>query len=115
MGINVIGSWPVEMFQERVRDFVQQIASAHPDRWVFCIDLFTCIYDLTQDPQIVPYRQVVREIVESFSLPRLVYLNGRSLLTHLTGLTADLVHPSSEGMQEIAANLSARILDKSAG
>lgn len=105
MGINVIGVWPVEKFRERVEEFVREIASTHSDRWVFCIDLFPCSYDLTKTPLISQYRQVVRETVEALQLPKLVYLNGQSLLTIPNGLSCDLVHPSADGMQEIAARL----------
>jgi len=105
MGINVIDSWPVEQFREQVQVFVREIATAHPDRWIFCIDLFTCVNDLDHDPLIEAYRQVVRETVAELALPKLVYLNGQSLLTGISGLTADLVHPSSAGMQEISARL----------
>jgi lysophospholipase L1-like esterase len=31
--------------------------------------------------------------------------NGRALLSSPTGLSADLVHPSSDGMNQIASNL----------
>ncbi len=115
MGINVIGSWPVEQFRERVRGFVGQIATAHPERWIYCIDLFTCVHDLKQDPIIEAYRQVVRETVNELSLPRLVYINGRSLLTSSDGLTSDLVHPSSAGMQEIAARLIEVVRSQTSG
>jgi lysophospholipase L1-like esterase len=105
MGINVLGAWPVEKFRERVQDFVGEIAAKHPDRPVFCIDLFTCVHDFTHNPLIEAYRAAVRETVEAIHMPKLVYINGRTLLTRLSGLTADLVHPSSEGMQEIASRL----------
>ncbi len=105
MGINVIETWPVEQFRERVQAFVGEIATKHVDRWIFCIDLFTCVHDLNHNPRIEAYRQVVQETVAALALPRLVYIDGRSLLTHFAGLTSDLVHPSSDGMQEIAARL----------
>jgi hypothetical protein len=55
MGINVIGAWQVEKFRERVQAFVREIASSHDDRWIFCIDLFTCVYGLPHDPLIDQY------------------------------------------------------------
>lgn len=112
MGINVIGSWSVEQFRERVQDFVREIATAHPERWVFCIDLFTCVHDLKNDSLIDAYRRVVKETVEDLALPRLAYINGRSLLTSAVGLTSDLVHPSSAGMQEISTGLVEAIRSK---
>jgi lysophospholipase L1-like esterase len=112
MGINVLGAWPVEKFREHVSGFVAEIAAKHPDRWIFCIDLFTCVHDFTHNPLIDAYRAIVRETVETMKMPKLVYLNGHTLLTRLSGLTSDLVHPSSEGMQEIASRLVQVIQDQ---
>lgn len=102
MGINVIGIWSIEQFRERVQTFLHKVACPHPDRWIFCIDLFTFEGDLTGDPKATAFREVVAQTVKGENLPRLVHLDGRSLLKSLAGLTADLVHPSSAGMLEIS-------------
>lgn len=105
MGINILGAISTEEFARRVDGFVTRIARAHPDKWVFCIDLFTCAHDLAGTAKIATFRQIVRQQVAKLALPRLVYVCGEALLTSASGLTADLVHPSPAGMAEIAHRL----------
>lgn len=109
MGINVIGSWTVEQFAGRVDAFVRRIAQQHSGKWIFCIDLFTCGMDFEGNPKIKAYRETVKDTVRRLNLPHLVYLDGRSLLTSAAGLTSDLVHPSADGMAEIAGRLAGEI------
>jgi lysophospholipase L1-like esterase len=106
MGINLIGSTPPEEFERRVDYFVSRIADAHPDQWIFCIDLFTCNADFRGDEDIGHYRRIVREKVQRMNRPRLVHLSGRELLPDPADLTTDLVHPSPSGMETIATNLT---------
>ncbi len=110
MGINLVMHIDVEEFARRVGYFVPTIARAHPDKWVFCIDLFTCRHDYGElGKKAASFRRIVRDVVTDLKMPRLVYVNGRDLLTSLCGLTPDLTHPSARGMEEIARNLSAVI------
>jgi len=48
MGINV-GGWSTEEFHGKVERFVDIISSAHPGKWIFCIDLFRYSGDLVPD------------------------------------------------------------------
>ncbi len=107
MGINMVNTFSTQEFQRRVEYLIGKIAKAHPDKWVFCIDLFTFAADL--DPSAKKHREfrrVVRETVENLDMPKLVYVDGRTLLKDISGLTFDLVHPAPSGMEEIAVNLS---------
>ena len=54
----------------------------------------------------------MRDAVAKLDMPRLVYVNGREMLTSPCGLIPDLTHPSAQGMEEIAHNLSAVIGEK---
>jgi lysophospholipase L1-like esterase len=112
MGINLIGQIDANEFARRVAYFIPTIARAHPDKWIFCIDLFTCRYDWEEKAKIAAFRRIVAEQVAKLGLPKLVHLSGADLLTSLAGLTADLVHPSPYGMEEIAQNLAAIIAPK---
>ena len=56
------------------------------------------------------YRAAVRDLVEGLDAPKLVYFDGRDLMRTITGLTADLVHPSPVGMEEISQSLASRML-----
>lgn len=108
LGINVLG-WTPEEFARKVGDFVGRIAGANLNRRVFCTDIFTHGGDWDDFPKIEDFRAIVRAQVASLALPNLSYLPGRSLLTSTEGLTADLVHLSLLGHEEIAQNLAREI------
>jgi lysophospholipase L1-like esterase len=107
MGINMVGEFSTEEFTKRVEYLVERIVKAHPDKWVFAMDLFTFAadYDPASKKQ-NEFRQVVRNTVEKLNMPKLVHVDGRKMLKTTSGLTFDLVHPASAGMEEIASNLS---------
>jgi len=42
-------------------------------------------------------------------MPKLMHVSGKDILTSLSGLIGDLVHPSPSGMEEMARNLAERI------
>jgi len=126
MGINMVRKedFTVEVFEERVKYFVGELARTHRDSWIFCTDLFTFFEDITGkliggkliggkliggEKKQERFRDIVKTTVEELDLPRLVYINGKTLLRDITGLTSDLVHPAPSGMEEIARNLSAEI------
>ncbi len=106
MGVNVMGEWDVQAFQDRVDKFVGCIASAHPDKWIFCTDLFLNNSYWAENPKRDAYIGVVREKVRQMNLPRLLYIPGVGLLSRWQGLSADLLHPCEEGFEEIARKLT---------
>lgn len=109
MGINIVGSVACDEFERRVRYLLEAVAGRNRDKPVFAIDLYTCRYDLQGDDKIVAFRAIVGGVVRTLNLPHVIHVPGNALLTALHGLTADLVHPSPYGMEEIAAGL-ARII-----
>ncbi|MCE5328392.1 MAG: GDSL-type esterase/lipase family protein [Planctomycetaceae bacterium] len=114
MGINV-GDWSTQQFHDTIEPFVQTIAAAHPGKWIFCIDLFTFEGDFNPDPPTaVSFRQVVAETVAKINSPKVVHLDGRKLLTDPRNLWMELVHPSADGMFEIARNLSQAMIHRMA-
>nr|WP_281426370.1 SGNH/GDSL hydrolase family protein [Paenibacillus agaridevorans] len=60
-----------------------------------------------------PTNEDMSELVEKLCLasrhPRLVYIDGRSVLNDLCGLTTDLLHPSDYGHMLIADHIAARL------
>jgi lysophospholipase L1-like esterase len=109
MGINV-REWPRERFREAVEMFVGAVVSAHPEKYIFCIDLFTNDVDFEDHPtKGVGFREVVRDVAGQFSSGKVIHVDGRTILTDPTGLRTDLVHPSDEGMQEMGDNLASII------
>jgi len=109
IGINMMPrpEFTTEEFERRVRYFVRRIAKSHPRKWVFCTDMFTFSADLEPTPaRHVEFRRIVRDAVRDLKMPRLVHVDGRTLLREAPGLSFDLVHPSPQGMEEIARNFS---------
>lgn len=115
LGINVI--WdvernapvPVSVFQQMLDRFLPVIAQRHPDKWIFCIDMFTMQGDFTGDELVRSYREAVRAKTAELDLPRLVHLDGKTLLPAGRDLSSDLIHPSDRGMAQIADRLSAAV------
>ncbi|MCW4030979.1 MAG: GDSL-type esterase/lipase family protein [Candidatus Bathyarchaeota archaeon] len=107
IGINMIGSFTTKEFQNRIEYFMEKVAKAHPEKWVFVMDLLTFYadYDSLVKKQ-KEFRKAVENAVKTIDITNLVYINGRKLLTRPSGLTFDLVHPSPAGMEEIAYKLS---------
>ncbi|HAS83292.1 MAG TPA: hypothetical protein DCS43_11625 [Verrucomicrobia bacterium] len=109
MGINVRG-WPNEKFQEAVTRFVGTVVAAHPDKLIFCIDLFTHYADFKASaPKAEAFRKIVQEVAAGTDSSRVIHVDGRMLLEDPSGLLTDLVHPGHEGMQEMGDNLAALI------
>lgn len=111
MGINMLErNWDVNDFTKRIDYFIDKIATRNPEKWIFCIDIFKCSMDFKDDIRIGEFRRIVREKVISLNLPRVVYINGFDIINDLSSFTADLLHPSCNGMEEIANNLSRIII-----
>jgi hypothetical protein len=107
MGVNI--RWlAVEEFAKRVEYFLRTIGAAHPGKPVFCVDVFTSDQDFTRAGNTAAFRRVVRRLVRESGRENLIYVNGRRLLRP-SRLTADLVHPSPDGMEEMAERLARTI------
>ena len=106
MGINVVQSFSVDEFHRRVEYFVTTIADAHPDEWIFCIDIFPCLYDFMGVEKCETFRSIVAERVRQLNRPKLVHVPGDAMLRSNSGLTVDLVHPAPAGFEEMARNLA---------
>lgn len=111
LGINVIDKWTIEQFAAYTDYFLESVARRNEHRWIFVIDLFTMASDDAGNAKADAFRDVVRRKAESMGLPRLKHISGRELLTSAAGLSADGVHPSPPGMEEIAHNLVRRMND----
>jgi lysophospholipase L1-like esterase len=109
LGINLISSIDVEEFARRVDTFISTVTDARPQAPIFCIDIFPCRDDFIGGGAAAAFREVVEEKVRRVNRPNVIHLPGKLLLQGADGLTADLVHPSPAGMEEIARNLSEAI------
>lgn len=113
MGINVL-EMPADEYERRVEYFVRTVAGAHPDKKVFCIDIFYCGQDFDGNPVAAEKREIVRRVMDRLALPNTVYVDGTTVLTGIHGLSGDMVHPNVYGCREIAVNLT-EIMTKELG
>lgn len=110
IGINMVGGFETEEFKKRAEYLIEKIATTHPDKRIFCMDLFTFYADFDPNSRKQnEFRKIVKEKVKKLNMPKLVHIDGRKILRKPSGLMTDLVHPSPEGMEEIASNLSSHI------
>jgi len=114
IGINMVGGFEVDEFQKRVEYFIPKIAEKNPDKWIFCIDIFTFNGDFFGDykGKEKKFREIVKNTVENLNMEKVVHISGQNILKSVDGLAVDLVHPSPSGMEEMARNLSDIIKSK---
>ena len=116
MGINVLGTYSNEEFYSKCKYFVEKVATSHPQSEIFAIDVFFCRADIHDDnPNLRDFRAIIKRITEELDLPNVHYVRGTEILTSSCGLSGDLVHPNPRGVEEMAANMTARVkavLDK---
>jgi lysophospholipase L1-like esterase len=109
LGINLIGSLTPDAFAERARSFIHTIAAGQPTRPVFCLDLFRYFDDFPGGDagRARAYRDAVRAAAGSAGAH--VHHIPAHPLPSPAGLCADLLHPSPEGMEEMARALAQTI------
>ena len=109
MGINMLGGFTVEEHAARVEYLISTLHRKYPEKYLFCIDVFTHGEDWlgNGEGKTAAFRRNVAEIVRKINSPKVLHIDGRAMLPSPTGLTADLVHPSPDGMTQIATNLHA--------
>ena len=96
MGINMKKNFSVEEFEERVDRFTAILSK--DTRPVFATDIFQCCQP--EEEKIEAFRSVVRK----YASERLIYIEGKQLLGNQAHISADLVHPSLEGVEDIVTN-----------
>lgn len=109
LGVNLITPLSTADFRTRAEVFLRKIVTAHPDKWIFVIDVITAGPDFEANPKRAEFRTVIRDAVRALNRPKVRHLDGRELLQRPAGLAKDLLHPSAEGFAEIGARLAATI------
>ncbi len=115
LGVNQRDSVSVEDFEIRVRHLVSTLRAAAPNKPLILITIFPNGDDYRIKPNRAStgnreFRACLRQIHRTSSDPHLYLLEGDTVLDQFAGLSADLIHPSSDGYQLMGANL-ARLLE----
>ena len=115
LSVNMHGI-PLEEFSERVSTMVNTVAGADPKRVVACITLYPYFRDFgVEDAGEVyggtaeQYRQALRDAVAACPHGNAHLIEGPEILTDMSGLAADLIHPGDNGMIEMGRNLAGRL------
>jgi len=117
LSVNMVGAgFGLDEFHERVSYMVNTVAGANTARPVAAITLYPHARDFGE--QFLPgdvkgtseeYRQELRDAVANCPHPNLRLIEGPAILTDVTGLTPDLVHPADNGMIQMGENLAKRL------
>lgn len=116
LSVNMYGSpaFTLDDFKARAAYMVNTIAEAHPDKPLFCITLYPFFDDVgiyledsTKNHE--AYRQALRDIVRECDHDRVHLIEGPKLLTDITLLANDLLHPTDLGLVQMGQNLARRI------
>lgn len=95
LGVNMLEpKYGVELFESRAREFTE-ILSKDP-RQIFA----TSIFGFSEADQ--EKADIFREIVEKYAKDKFVFTKGTDILDNRAYISADLIHPSIEGAEEIA-------------
>lgn len=108
LGINVL-DWEEGKIHARVAGTLEQIAGRNQEKPVFVISPFYCADDYKNEGQAQKWRRIIREEVTIAGFANVVYIDGLELLGDMSLLSADEVHPSIYGVQQIAERLTERL------
>lgn len=92
MGINMVGMEEKE-FERRIDEFTAIMAG--DPRPIFATSIFSTAFDS-------PKHHLFRQIVRKYAEPRLHFVDGLDLLEHPEYISQDGVHPSLEGIAQVA-------------
>lgn len=98
MGINVVNNFSIAQFGERIDKFTEILAK--DTRPIFATDIFQCWCENQEK------MELFREIVKKYASKRLIYTEGKQILGCTTHISADSVHPSIEGVEDIVNHWS---------
>jgi len=106
-----MGGFPIEQFKERVGGLIDKLAKSHPNAPIVCISLFPFgTGDLwsQQKAGTQERRDALAELVKNCGHANVHFVSGPELLS-FSGLSPDMLHPTDQGMIEIATKLAPRI------
>ncbi|NIA07371.1 MAG: hypothetical protein GWP14_07030 [Actinobacteria bacterium] len=114
LSVNMQG-FELSVFRDRVGYMVNKIAGTGPKRPVACITLYPHYRDFGIELEDIyggrpeEYRQILRDVVQACPYENVHLIEGPEILTDISGLTADLIHPADNGMIEMGWRLAEKL------
>lgn len=104
LGINMMYFFSVEEFTKNVQYLVRNMASKHPDKKIFLITMYPYYgFYKEEKTKVNDFCNVLRSLSNEFE--NTVLIEGSDVLTDITSLTCDILHPSDDGHALMAYNL----------
>jgi len=109
LGINVL-SWEEEKIYQRVENILKTVAGRNAGKPIFVISPFYyCGDDFSGNDNAKNWRKIIEEIVKKRNYPNVTYINGMDVISDMSYMSADEVHPNIYGVQRIADVLTEKI------
>lgn len=109
LGINVVWEYTPDTFRAKVRYLLETVHAAHPEKYIFCTDIFYWNDDFKGENRSDVLRRVVTEEVARLGSDKVIHIAGTDMLPDLSQVSEDLVHPAADGVATIAHNLTAAL------
>lgn len=115
LGINMVGRFSAQEFEERASFLVQRLLQSNPGHPVVLLTPFPAHYLFDRDQTSESSRNfglfglALEKIEERFRREDLFLIHGSELLTDVSGLTTDLLHPSDYGHILIGHRLAEKL------
>lgn len=106
LGVNMVGGFEIDEFKKRVDYFIEKIVNEKPDKYLFFIDIFPFYMDFDNQEKQKKFRQIVKNKVIEINKKNVLHISGFDILKDVRGLMTDRIHPSSQGFEEMAYNLT---------
>ncbi len=119
LGVNMRGGFTAEQFRDRAQSLVRRISTAHPDRLIVLITIFSnaaspgnsCTPDAQVTARQEDFDAILRELAGQRGTGNVRLIEGKELLADAGALCIDLIHPSDYGHAQIGHTLGPRLRD----
>lgn len=112
LGVNMAGEFTPEEFKARFDYFADKMYKTGKKLIFVTIFPNSRYYALTDaGKNMIRFNEIIREKVSDFDKERVILVEGDEVLTHSEMLSADGIHPSTEGHIEMSLNLFGKVKD----
>lgn len=117
LGVNCRMVLSVEEFEKRAKYLIDNVSAKHKLKPIFVITSYPNSNTFKQNGEYTPvgvdehaFNDILRKIVQTLNRDNLTLIEGSDILTDITYLSADLIHPTAYGQAFMGQNL-AKILE----
>ncbi|MDF2927429.1 MAG: lipase [Paenibacillaceae bacterium] len=113
LGVNMVKDrFSKEDVKERARYLVEAVLTKHPGKYVFLTSIYPNYHMYGDDSaaaKTMAFMEAVREVHQECGNDHCIWIDGKDILEDVSGLTSDLLHPSTEGHLMMGVRLADRI------